>query len=173
MKISKQELIELYSKLEKAFGKKQDPARAEIFYEKVKDLSFDTVKEAVERAIENEERFPTIAKIFSYIKQNINKTGITQNDFIQCEKCKNTGWIDYEVDGYKFSCFCDCDLGKIRHQETNESIQKSENISPGDKIKIALWHDKIIEQTKQYLKKYALGYEPKENEEVLEDAIPF
>ncbi len=173
----RQELINLYQKLENAFGRKNEPARAEIFYNKTKDLSIDVVKNAVEEIIENEERFPSIAKIIQYIKKQLSAPAVKTagvNDFIVCPRCKNTGWVDFEVDGYKFSCFCDCDLGKLKHAEVNESIEQNENISKRDKIKIAIWNENLPQQMKAYIKKFALtDKESSLDNEELEDAIPF
>lgn len=103
------EFKSLMDKLSDAFDRKEMSAeKMEIFFTRFKQLDQSVFAKMVEAIIDEEEKFPTIAKIHSYKKRFSNQPTYTA---IPCEECGGMGLISAKqigVSGHNVAFRCSC-----------------------------------------------------------------
>ena len=94
----------------------------------------NTVQLVVDKAINYEERFPTIARMNILMQQiNANRTHYSDNSVQDCYMCESTGFIPYmeepepggEKDRYSiYNYACKCSRGEIVSRPTSEFTKR-------------------------------------------------
>lgn len=135
--IKKQVLVSCLGVLSDNYSKPTTDATAQLWYGFFKDFDEYLFKKTCEKILKTSSYFPKINEFIATYKQ-IQKE-IEQEKFEKlkesnrlltqeqkdCYLCNNTGFCDYERNGYKFWARCICAHGKDLNKFTKAQIEKA------------------------------------------------